>query len=186
MDKRDSLVITVRSWRPPSGELTSLRSVLSSPCRVQCVLNQRPSQVLAYRLQADYCPLISLPQTRYSAILWLLTAMVLHILATTFSYLNCNYTGRFWGDQLCRFGFTLNYFQLWLWYCRTRTDTLFTDWLPFCSWICFHYNDRIQSIFHAPNISQFVHLNGLKWPLYKYGPLSNVDEMSHHVHPALT
>ena len=23
-------------------------------------------------------------------------------------------------------------------------------------------------------IYQFVHLNGLKWPVYKYGPLSNI------------
>lgn len=30
MDKRDSFVITVRSWGPPSGELTSHRSVLCS------------------------------------------------------------------------------------------------------------------------------------------------------------
>lgn len=56
-------------WRPPSGKLPPLSSVLSSPCCEQFVLNQRPSQVLAYRLQASYCPLISLSYTQPSAIL---------------------------------------------------------------------------------------------------------------------
>lgn len=59
MDKRDSLVITVRSWRPPSGELTSRRSVLSvahSVCnlfRTRGLLRCWPTG-----MQADYYPLI--------------------------------------------------------------------------------------------------------------------------------
>lgn len=99
-------------WRPPSGKLTPLRSVLSSPCCEQFLLNQRPSQVLAYRLQANYCPLISLYHTRYSAILWLLTAMVLHTLEMTLCYLDQS-SPSFLNREVWT-EFTLNYVHLWL------------------------------------------------------------------------
>lgn len=42
-------------------------------------------------------------------------------------------------------------------------------------------NDSIQSIFHAHHVLQFVHLNGLKLPIYVNGPLNDID-----VHSALT
>lgn len=85
MKKRDFLVITVRSGRPPSGELTSHCWV---PSLGQFVLNQRPFQVLAYRTTGQ-CPWSFSFLRCYSAILWLLIAAALRILETSLSCLKC-------------------------------------------------------------------------------------------------
>lgn len=44
----------------------------------------------------------------------------------------------------------------------------------------------VMSNFHAHYVLQFVDLNGLKRPIYKSGPLSDINEISQNVHSALT
>lgn len=178
MDKRDSLVIAIRSRKPPSGELSSLGSVLSSPWCEQFVLNHRPSQGLAYRLQANYCPFgfpfLTLVKVQYYYELQWFCTLYRQSFAIEIVVL-----GHFWIAKLCWFVFTLNYYHLWLrWYCQAGTDICFPDWhdyiwLPFCSWICCHCNENRQSNSPALNIWNFVHLYHLKWPSDTYGPLSS-------------